>query len=329
MKVPIRLLGLIVLLYLFSGCDQLSQKLGLEQKSLPEKGHPSAEKPIAEKAPSAPEGTPGNNLPGAVAKASQADEAAQFNADYEKWKLRAVEEFPEIGKAGSRFNQQFLLEAKKLRESNAPELAHPNWPYLLALMVNTSLERSANSQAAGNPNPEANPPRSNPPTNAPQTQEQQDNSERFGNYTVSDLTKMRTLPKGGVFKGTITRVEKQIASGDLDIVMTLDGILQCEINLDRNSSETRTSSGYYPFSFYYRGSSRNSTSLEVIQEQNSLKLVEKQTASMRSVYSGKTYTQTGRADLLTLSVGQTVSVEGILLVKANKKPFLKGIIRPN
>jgi hypothetical protein len=36
---------------------------------------------------------------------------------------------------------------------------------------------------------------------------------------------------------------------------------------------------------------------------------------------------TGRVDLLTLKVGQTVSVEGMLLLKANKKPLLKGILK--
>jgi hypothetical protein len=55
--------------------------------------------------------------------------------------------------------------------------------------------------------------------------------------------------------------------------------------------------------------------------------VEKQSASSRSVYTGKTYTQTGRRDILTLSVGQTISVEGLRLLKANKKPLLKGIIK--
>ena len=97
--------------------------------------------------------------------------------------------------------------------------------------------------------------------------------------------------------------------------------------MDRNTQATRTSNGYYEPFYYYRGSSKHSNSLEVIQEQNSLKLVERQTASSRSSYTGRTYTQTGRADLLTLRVGQTVSVEGMLLLKANKKQLLKGIIK--
>jgi hypothetical protein len=327
MKVSFQLFCLLALLHLSCGCDQMSQKLGLGEKKTSDSGNLQSEKPGPEKGPAGPAGTSGNTSASAVSQAQQPDEAAQFNADYEKWKLRAVEEFPEIGKAGSRFNQQFLLEAKKLRESNAPELAHPNWPYLLALMVNTSLERSANTQAAGILRPEVPSPRTDTQTNSPPIQAQPEASERFGNFAVSDLAKLRTLPKGGVFRGTITRVEKQVASGDLDIVMTLDGLLQCEINLDRNTKATRNASGYYDHFYYYSGSSRHSNLLEVIQEQNSLKLVEKQTASTRSSYTGRTYTQTGRRDLLTLSVGQTVSVEGILLLKANKKPFLKGIVK--
>jgi hypothetical protein len=327
MRVPFLRFCLIALLHLSCGCDQLSQKLGLGEKKASDEGALQSEKHGHEKGSAAPASTSGNTPANAVAQAQEPDNAAQFNADYEKWKLRAVEEFPEIGKAGSRFNQQFLLEAKKLRESNAPELAHPNWPYLLALMVNTSLERSGGTQPGGAPISPVGSPKTGAGANVPQPSEPQDMSDRFGNYAVSDLTKMRTLPKGGTFKGTITRVEKQIASGDLDIVMTLDGILLCEINLDRNTSESRTSSGYYSPSYYYRGSSKHSNLLEVIQEQNSLKLVEKQTASTRSSYTGRTYTQTGRRDLLTLAVGQTVFVEGMLLLKANKKPFLKGIIK--
>jgi hypothetical protein len=322
MKVPIRLFGSLVVLHLFGGCDQLSQKLGLENKSPTEEGIPPAEK-----VPSAPEGTSGNNPPGSLAKASQADEAAQFNADYEKWKLRAVEEFPEIGKAGSRFNQQFLIEAKKLRESNAPELAHPNWPYLLALQVNTSLERQKNATPPQASLQENTPTKIDVQNNISPPQDQQKNTDRFGSYDVADLTKMRELPKGGVFRGTITKVEKQIASGELDIVLVLDGILSCEINLDRNTNASRTANGFYEPIYYYRSSSRHSSLLEVIQEQNSLKLVEKNTASMRSSYTGRTYTESARRDLLTLKVGQTVSVEGMLLLKANKKPLLKGIIR--
>ena len=41
-------------------------------------------------------------------------EAESKEREYEKWKKRAVEEFPDIGVAGSRFNQHFLLEAKKM-----------------------------------------------------------------------------------------------------------------------------------------------------------------------------------------------------------------------
>ena len=314
MKAPSTLFVLLLLLPLFCGCDQISQKLGLRTKEGAEESPQPTATPVSE----------GTN---AAAKAQQDAEAAQFNADYEKWKIRAVEEFPEIGIAGSRFNQQFLLEAKKLRENNALELAHPNWPYLLALQVNTSIERSKNPPPAQSIQAEGNTAKSSAQTNATPPPEQQDSSERFGSYAVADLTKMRTLPKGGVFKGTITRVEKQIAAGDLDVVMTLDGLLQCEINLDRNTSETRSSSGYYSPIYYYRGSSKHSNLLEVIQEQNSLKLVEKQTASSRSSSTGRTYTTTGRVDLLTLKVGQTVSVEGMLLLKANKKPLLKGILK--
>lgn len=302
-------------------CDQLSQRLGISQNSKTEPGETSGASADAQTKSHRVDDS-SRESPVAVGKTEPA-EASQFNADYEKWKLRAVEEFPEIGIAGSRFNELFLLEAKKLRESNAPELLHPNWPYLLALQVNTLLEKQRRqSVASGAQKPAEN---VQPGSNAPA--EQNDNPDRFGNYAVADLPKLKTLPKGGLFKGTITRLEKQIAAGDLDIVLILDGILLCEINLDRNANSVRTSNGFYAPSFYFGGSSRKSNTLEIIEDRNSLKLVEKQTTSQRSAVSGRTYTQTARSDLLTLSVGQTVSVEGMLLLKANKKPFLKGIIR--
>lgn len=326
MKFLIQLFCVPLLLSLYCGCDQVSQKLGLPAKSDAPTSPPNTQQTgLQESKPAKAEGAEASA--GRPTITRQSEDKAQFNADYEKWKLRAVEEFPEIGIAGSRFNQQFLNEAKKLRESNAPELAHPNWPYLLALQVNTALERLKNStppQTSQQGNPSA---KIETRTATAHSQDPNINTERFGSYAVSDLTRMRELPRGGVFKGTITKVEKQVASGDLDIVLVLDGILGCEINLDRNTTESRTANGFYAPIFYYRGSSRNSNSLEVIQEQNSLKLVEKNTASSRSYYTGRTYTQTGKRDLLTLSVGQTVSVEGMLLLKANKKPFLKGIIK--
>ena len=272
-------------------------------------------------------------------------QVAQFNQDYEMWKKRAVDEFPDLGKAGSAFNQQFLSEAKRLRDQNAPELTHPNWPYLLALQVNTSYERNkalslsqtnANSESPGETG-SGNRARSTV-QGAPNSTSSQKDSERFGTYTIAELARMSPLPRGGVFKGTITRVEKQIAAGDLDIVVVLDGILTCEVNLDRNTSAQRTSSGFYPLSYYYGSgtNSRRTSSLEIVQEQNSLKLVQRTTASNSYSYttsSGRVVSRGGshsdREELLTLRVGQTVDVEGVLLVKANKKPFVKGIIKPD
>jgi hypothetical protein len=139
-RIIARFLAITLGLSALCGCDQVGKKLGMPSNSESASndsspgnpGGPSAGAPTNEKTQPAP---------GSV-NAPDAGEAARFNSDYEKWKLRAVEEFPEIGVAGSGFNQQFLLEAKKLRESNAPELAHPNWPYLLALQVNTFLEKN-------------------------------------------------------------------------------------------------------------------------------------------------------------------------------------------
>ena len=335
MKPKLRFISLWAL-SIFLGCDKLPKKEDLSSKTSPEPAgavesgtvHGDASS-LANQTPSAAETAA--ETAAAIRSQELKEQAARFNADCELWQKRAMEEFPELGKAGSFFNQQFLIEVKKLRDRNAPELSHPNWPYILALQLNTSVERSRNSASSSNSITIENNTKNQSSLTSKPTEERQEKPDRFSTYSVQELTTMKSLPKGGIFRGTITKVEKQVASGDLDVVIVLDGILYCEVNLDQNISEIRNSDGYYPWNVYYGRGVRRSSSLEVIQEQNSLKLVEKRTASSsyRSPVSGLVYSgsNSNKSDLLTLRVGQTISIEGLLLLKANKKPILKGVLK--
>jgi hypothetical protein len=268
--------------------------------------------------------------------------AAQRNDSSEKleeWKAKAVAEFPELGIAGSKFNKAFLAQVKSLKERNGAEMAVPNWPYIVALQVNAQIEREklmAELSAKKSENARAT-SESSRATGLGQTSVRAaDNSGAagggFGSYRVSELKTMQVAPKGGKFSGVITKIEKPLSLGPLEIAITLDGFLPCEINLDRNtSSATRSSNGFYPYDYYYwrySASSRSNSSLRLMIEpnQSSAKLVEVTNSSAQSAYSGRVYSDVARKDLLTLRVGQAVFVEGVVLIKANKKIMLKGIL---
>jgi hypothetical protein len=257
----------------------------------------------------------------------------------EEWKAKAVAEFPELGIAGSKFNKAFLAEVKGLKERNSAEMAVPNWPYIVALQVNTQLEREklmAELSAKKSENARATSESSRAQGLGQTSVRAVDNSGvaagEFGSYRVSELKTMQVAPKGGKFSGVITKIEKPLSLGALEIAITLDGFLPCEINLDRNkSSATRSSNGFYPYYYYYSfypSSSRSNSSLRLMIEpnQSSAKLVEVINSSAQSAYSGRVYSDIARKDLLTLRAGQAVVVEGVVLIKANKKPMLKGIL---
>ena len=261
------------------------------------------------------------------------------NEILEEWKAKAVAEFPELGIAGSKFNLAFLAEVKSLRDRNSAEMTATNWPYIVALQVNTQIERDklmAELNAKRSENSKA-PSQSFRATGLGQTMVRAvdgtgADSGGFGSYRVSELKTMQVAPKGGKFSGLITKIEKPLSLGPLEIAITLDGFLPCEINLDRNtSSVTRSSNGFYPYYYYYAyypSSSKSNSSLRVMIEpnQSSAKLLEVINSSAQSSYTGRVYSDVAKKDLLTLRVGQAVIVEGVLLIKANKKPMLKGIL---
>jgi hypothetical protein len=257
----------------------------------------------------------------------------------ERWKAKAVAEFPELGIAGSRFNQAFLAEVKILRDRNGAELAVPNWPYIVALQVNTQIERERlmaelNARQSENVkvSPEKSPVLESTPPAARAVTRSGTAGSGFGSYRVSELKTMQVMPRGGTFSGLITKIEKPLSAGALEVSVTLDGFLPCEINLDRKiSPSTRSSNGLYPYYNYlwdYPLSSKSSSSLRLMMDPNqtSVKLVEITNSSAQSSYSGRVYSDVSRKDLLTLSVGQAATVEGVIFIKSNRKPFLKGVL---
>ena len=60
-------------------------------------------------------------------------EDKDFTARYQAAQARAVQEYPELGVAGSPFNTEFLARVKVLRASEASYFKDPEWPYKLAV----------------------------------------------------------------------------------------------------------------------------------------------------------------------------------------------------
>jgi hypothetical protein len=259
----------------------------------------------------------------------------------EGWKAKAVAEFPELGVAGSKFNQAFLAEVKRLRGINGAEIGGPDWPYIVALQVNTQMEREklmAQLDAKTLQNAKTS-PESSRVTDVKQTAPRaanlsQTDNDGFGSYRASDLKTMQIAPKGGKFNGVITKIEKPLSSRPLEITITLDGFLPCEINLDRptpstkSSMSTSTGGPYYPYYYGYSHSSKSNTSLNLTfdRDRSTATLSEANNSWAQSSYTGRVYSNIAKKDVLTLSIGQAVTVQGIVLLKSNRKPMLKGIL---
>lgn len=129
--------------------------------------------------------------------------AGDFAKEYEGWKTRAVQEFPDLGKAGTPLNTRFVARAKQLSEQNADELKYPNWPYLLAVKLNAELVSS--------------------PRGAP-------SSEIGKIYTVQELRALGTLPGAAVVVGRVTKFD-DIGMPPGVLLVVLDDVLRCELTV--------------------------------------------------------------------------------------------------
>ncbi len=137
--------------------------------------------------------------------------SAEFAKEYEVWKTRAVQEFPDLGKAGTPMNTRFVAQAKQLSEQNAGELKYPNWPYLLAVKIKAELAAAA--QVATD-NARARPA-----------------VEGIGKiYTVQELKALGTLPSAAVVTGRVTKFE-EIGMPPGVLLVVLDDTLKCEVTM--------------------------------------------------------------------------------------------------
>jgi hypothetical protein len=151
--------------------------------------------------------------------AAQMPESAadKFARECEEWKVRAVKEFPDLGKAGTPMNARFLESAKELSDRNGEELKYPNWPYLLAVKVNSSLT------AGAKPVPQ---PGARPAANAPVP-----GSSQIGKfYTTQELRALGTLPSAVSVLGRVTRVD-EIGLPPGVLLVVLDDTLKCELTM--------------------------------------------------------------------------------------------------
>jgi hypothetical protein len=130
--------------------------------------------------------------------------SADFAREYEGWKTRAVQEFPDLGKAGTPMNTRFVAQAKQLSEQNAGEMKYPNWPYLLAVKINAELAAS---------------PKTGPVVGG------------LGRvYTIPDLKALSTLPGAAVVMGRVTKFD-EIGMPPGVLLVVLDDTLKCEVTM--------------------------------------------------------------------------------------------------
>jgi hypothetical protein len=165
--------------------------------------------------------------PGAVTEEKKQVQSSEgFAKEYEDWKARAVKEFPDLGKTGTVMNTRFLEAAKELSDRNGEELKYPNWPYLLAVKVNSSLA------AAPKPGPPVQAASASPvPASAPAVRP----AELGRIYTIPELKALGALPSAAVVTGRVTKFDDiGLPPGVLSVV--LDDALKCELTMVESSS---------------------------------------------------------------------------------------------
>jgi hypothetical protein len=137
--------------------------------------------------------------------------SAAFAKEYEEWKTRAVNEFPELGKAGTPMNSRFVARAKQLSEQKADELKYPNWPYLLAVKIEAELSASSRGEASKGKSGVV--------------------LEGIGKvYTVQDLKGINALSGAALVVGRVTKFD-EIGLPPGVLMMVLDDALKCEVTM--------------------------------------------------------------------------------------------------
>ncbi|MEI7773482.1 MAG: hypothetical protein WCK17_01775 [Verrucomicrobiota bacterium] len=275
-------------------------------------------------------------------------EKNEFKTAYDASTRKALAEFPELGNANSTLNLAFVARVKTLRERNAEDLKDPNWPYLLA----TQIARELTTAKVTSQIPSSLSSNKNPPTDdsARQLKNNQSTSKNEAVttplkgpegtvnppsedavWTVQQLAQLATLPKRGTAKGTVTKVQKQIAGDPFDVVLVFDNVLTCEINVGGAMEENKADR---PSSYYYTSNIRRSSNLELTQETSSVRLSQKDTATATAVAPYSIYsshrgsnTSSSQRDILVIKVGDNLSVSGVFIRKPNGKFVLKGQLK--
>ena len=270
-------------------------------------------------------------------------ETSEFKASYDAWTKRALAEFPELGVANSSMNTLFLARVKLMREHNSHELRYPNWPYVLAVQIS---QESNKEKAATAKIPPVNPKtgtmaktlesspesrKNDTPINQSKSQVQHSVSPKEDwTWTVKELSQLATMPSRATVKGTVTKIQKQIAGDPFDVILTLDNVLACEINVRQamQAEQAHTHSPSYP----YYGVTQSSN-LELIYESSSVRLRQRNVSTVtRNLpyyysdywYNNRSSVSVNQRDLLVIKLGDNKSIKGILTRKPSGKVVLKG-----
>ncbi len=135
---------------------------------------------------------------------------ADFAAEYEGWKTRAVREFPELGKAGTPMNSRFVARAKQLSEQSAEELKYPNWPYLLAVKISAEMAAAPEGRGGAKSGPVVG---------------------SIGKvYSVEELKGLGAMPGAAVVMGRVTKFD-EIGMPPGVLMVVLDDALKCELTM--------------------------------------------------------------------------------------------------
>ncbi|MEI6713341.1 MAG: hypothetical protein WCO60_06285 [Verrucomicrobiota bacterium] len=122
-------------------------------------------------------------------------EEVELKKQVELSKARAMNEFPDLKRAGSELNEEFLKHVKIMQDTGDGTLKNPQWPYQLAVR----LERDLNSPSR--------------------------------QYSSRDLMNLKELPQSEMWlKGRVTKVESFLSDGMSGRVV-LDGFVVGEFTL--------------------------------------------------------------------------------------------------
>ncbi len=122
------------------------------------------------------------------------EKQASFIEEYKKWEVRALQQFPSLGVAGSPMNLGIIKYVGDARKRNAPELEMPSYVYVYACRVAEQLE--AQKPVVSTPQKLPAPVASPKPAIVPVTPKEPDRSVLPGHWVKEYKKRDGTVVRG-------------------------------------------------------------------------------------------------------------------------------------